>query len=146
MSVITTSVADKTSNLSFKRLTKLVLFSQKRPKTLMNAVPPLSSNPGLHLNLISRGISAIQNPVSLSKTMPCWWLSLKTSRDNGSNTNREALNYCCNSLSLYCSYPPRPSAPPLLLISRLLSDWVKVHHSREGGNYWFAYLVYLWPR
>ncbi len=32
--------------------------------------------------------------------MPCWWWSLKTSGDNGSNTNREALNYCCYPLLL----------------------------------------------
>lgn len=145
MNVITTSVADKTPNLSFKHVQSpnCLLFSQKQPKIQFF---PLSSDPGLHLNLISRSISAIENSVNLSKTMPCWWWSLKTSMDNGSNTNREALNYCCNSLSLYCSCPPWPPAPPLLLISRLLSDWVKVPQSRGGVYYWFAYLVYLWPR
>lgn len=57
--------------------------------------------------------------------MPCWWWSQKTSRDNGSNANQEALNYCCCLPSLDCTSPPQPT--PLTLLSRA----VKVPHS-EG--------------
>lgn len=49
-------------------------------------LPHPPSHTYTHLNLISQGILAIQNPVNLCKVMPCWWWSLKAIWDNRSNT------------------------------------------------------------
>lgn len=86
--------------------------TMKPKQWLKNTFPPTLLQP--RACLISQGIRAGQALFSLSKMMPCWWRwSLKTGRDNGSNTNVEALNYCCRSLSFHCSFPPCTLTPVL---------------------------------
>lgn len=145
MCVITTSAADKPQNLSFRQVKSHQTVSCSHRNCLKhwrNTIPPsllwLWASPEPNLT----GHLSYTNPVNLSKTMPCWWWSLKTSGDNGSNTNREALNYCCNSLSFYCSCLPRPSAPRLLLVSP--TEW-KCHILEEEDIADFP-ITYLWPK
>lgn len=100
--------------LSIKKKQSMSQQINKKNGLKSISASPVTPSPSPGSNL--RGHLGHTKPCQpLSKTMPCRWWSQKTSQDNGSNAEREALNYCCCLPPLDCTSPPRPTAPPLSL-------------------------------